>query len=568
MRVEWCWSLLCLASAAAFAQDAATPPAAAASEALAPAPPSCRALTDKAMAADMRALNAQSQKQDIAQQAQLFSEAVNAWSASVAVCEGRAKERAQRNLHDNQRISTSLAEQAGAGPECAAAHKDGSALQELARQALAERRWSDAAALFGKAEDNWDNASERCSGSQKELALRRREQAETDGYNAAHCAPLFDRARDYTQKMRGNAANLSKEERADALMTAETLWREAVAQCKGAAAKDSAGNNAQALGRERGTPFVAKALPAPVVAPPKPVAAPLATAAPKVAVAAPAAPVAQAAAPAPASASVPLPPPSKPELSGTALAQAFAAAFPTANQAAAAPVAATAPTPAAPVPQPREFMSGTTRFNGDFVADADGKTYSGRGKIAWANGDSFDGDLRRGQRHGKGLFIWANGNRYDGDWIDDKPLGKGKLQFANGNVYEGDVVAGDPKGQGKMAYASGDRYSGQFSAGMPDGKGIYTWKNGQQFDGDWKNGQPDGRGRMQFASGEVYEGEMRAGVPQGQGSFLWTNGDKFSGQWKDGKKHGEGTFTWKSGDYWQGVYDNDQQTANGNLIRK
>ena len=539
-------------------------------------------MTDKAMAADMRALTAQSLRVDVAEQSRLYTESVGLWTQAVAVCEGRAKERALRNLADNQRISAGLTEQLGAGPECAAAHKDGTALQELARSALGERRWSDASAFFRKAEDTWDLAVERCTGSQRDIANRRREQSEIDGYNAERCAPLFDRARDYTQKLRASSAGLAKEDKQDQLTIAETLWRDALTQCKGSAAKDSASNNAQALARERGTPFVAKALPTPL--PPTaaaPAGAPATangkanTPTPK-----PAAFAASPATPTSANTTSTLPPSANPGLSGAALASAFAAAFPSASKPANASPETIAPSPAAPAaglgaivikqptPQPPDFMAGTTRFQGQFVADVEGHTFSGIGKIIWANGDVFDGGLQKGQRHGKGLFIWANGNRYNGDWVNDTPSGTGTLQFANGNLYEGEVVDGTPKGKGRMAYASGDSYAGQFLAGMPQGKGIYVWKNGQQFDGDWVNGKSNGQGRLKFASGDVFEGAVQEGVPQGLGTFTWTSGDKYVGQWQAGKKHGEGTFTWKSGDYWQGVYENDQQTANGRLVQK
>ncbi|MBC7918168.1 MAG: hypothetical protein H7Y28_10210 [Rhodoferax sp.] len=526
----------------------------------------CRPLTDKAMAADMRALTAQSQRADIAEQARFYAESVGLWTRAVALCEGRAKERAQRNLADNQRISAGLTEQLGAGPECAAAHKDGAALQELARSALGERRWSDASAFFRKAEDTWDLAVERCTGSQREMAIRRREQSEIDGYNAERCAPLFDRAREYTQKLRASAAGLAKEEKQDQLMIAETLWREALAQCKGSAAKDSASNNAQALARERGTQYVAKAPPAP----PAPTTAVTPASGSAQSGTLTSKPATVAASPTPTAAAntaTTLPPSANPGLTGSALASAFAAAFPTAARPAGATTVQAAIVKQ-PTQQPPDFMAGSTRFQGKFVADVEGHTFSGNGRISWANGDVYDGDLKNGQRHGKGQFTWANGNRYNGDWVNDTPRGTGTLQFANGNLYEGEVVDGTPQGKGRMAYASGDSYVGQFHAGVPQGQGLYVWKNGQQFEGDWANGTSHGQGRLKFASGDVFEGAVRNGVPQGLGTFTWTNGDKYVGQWQAGKKHGEGTFTWKSGDYWQGVYENDQQTANGRLVQK
>ena len=528
----------------------------------APALEGCRALTDKAMAADMKAVTAQAQKAELAEQDRLFEAAVAAWTQALAPCEGRAKERAQRNLTDSQKTRASLSEQLGAGPQCAAAHKDAAALQDLARQALGERRWNDAAMLFRKAENMWDSASERCTGSQQEVALRRRDQSDIDGQNAEFCAPLFDKAREQTQKFRASANGLSREEKQDASMVAETLWRDAASQCKGAAAQDPARNNAQALARERGTPWVARVAPAPQasVAPAKPAV-----------VSASAATLSQ--------------------ISGTGTAPVAGAGAPVST--ALAPVSTAVALPAitaltsaphaSPVEVPKiDVSADSTRFSGQFVRDAGSNTYSGTGKVVWASGDVFEGPMRKGQRHGKGLFVWANGQRYEGDWVNDKPTGQARVQFVNGNQFDGSVVEGVPHGQGSMRYASGDRYTGQLKAGEPEGRGLYIWKEGQQFEGDWKNGRPNGQGKLKFATGNVFEGTVLDGVPNGQGSlhfasgetyvghtanglpdgqgtFQWPSGDQYTGQWKTGKKHGPGVFTWKSGERWEGVYANDEQ---------
>ena len=506
----------------------------------------CRSLTDKAMAADMKAVTAQSQQAELAEQDPLFEEAVSRWSQALAQCEGRAKERAQRNLADSQKTRANINEQLGAGPQCAAAHKDATALQDIARKALSERRWGDASMLFRKAENMWDTASERCSGSQQEVANRRRDQSEIDGQNAESCAPLFDKAREQTQKFRAAAGGLSREEKLDASMVAETLWRDAASQCKGAAAQDPARNNAQALARERGTPWVARIAPAPQPA----VAAKN--------------------------------PPSVIATAATLSMAAGKGTGPSGGALATAAATATPPKPAAITVAPAEFSADSTRFSGQFVRDADAATYSGTGKVVWANGDVFEGPMVKGLRHGKGLFVWANGQRYNGDWLNDTPTGQASVQFVNGNQFEGSVTEGVPQGQGHMRYASGDTYVGQFKAGEPEGRGLYVWKNGQRFDGDWKNGRPNGQGKLKFATGnefegtvvegtpngmgslrfatgEIYTGNLVNGLPHGQGTFHWPHGDQYTGQWKSGKKHGQGTFTWKSGERWEGLYDNDQQ---------
>ncbi len=545
--------VLCGSTAAQTPDNPATPAAEAAG---------CRPLTDKAMAADMKAVLAQSQNMDLAEQAPLFNAAVTLWSQAMNQCEGRAKDRAQRNLADTQKTQAALAEQLGAGPQCASAHKDASTLQDIARQALGERRWAQASMLFRKAEHRWEAAAERCTGSQQEAANRRREQSEIDGHNAEHCAPLFEKAREQTQKLRTGAAGLSREGKQDASQVAETSWREAAASCKGASVQESARNNAQALARERGTPWVARITPATALASPGvPVSTP--DTAPAGALAA-------------ASSMLntlrgtgsPADAPAKPGAPMPVLIQAPAAQATSAAQT----------TPAA-----TEFSAGTTRFSGQFVRDAGAATYSGNGKIVWAHGDVYEGDMRQGQRHGQGKMTWANGQHYDGDWVRDLATGQAKLRFANGNQYEGLVLDGTPQGAGRMQYASGGTYGGQFKAGEPHGRGLYRWKNGQQFDGEWRNGSPNGEGKLQFATGNQFEGSVANGVPQGQGRLIftsgdlfvgqfangqpdgqgvytWANGDAYKGQWQAGKKHGQGKFTWQSGDVWEGRFENDQQT--------
>lgn len=534
----------------------------------APALEACRPLTDKAMAADMKAVTAQSQKLELTEQARLVEESTALWLQVVAQCEGRAKTRAQRNLADSQKIRASIGEQIGVDPQCASAHKDAAALQDMANQAMKERRWSDGSMLYRKAENMWDTASERCSGSQQETANRRREQSEIDGLNAEFCAPLFDKALDQTKKFRAAAGGLSREDKQDASMVAETLWRDALGQCKGNTVQDSARNQAQTLARERGTPWVARIAPARPPTNPTRVLTALSALGSK--------------------------------LLGTPTAPSLASTPPAMTD---TPAATPSPSPAMatadaensvahtdlPVAKPAEFTADTTRYSGQFVRDADGTTYSGTGKVAWASGDVYEGTLLKGRRHGKGLIVWANGQSYNGDWVNDQPVGQAHVQFANGNQFEGSVVDGVPQGQGFMRYASGDTYTGKFTAGAPDGRGLYVWQSGQQFEGEWKNERPNGQGKLKFATGNLYDGSVMDGLPHGQGrmvfasgdtyvghsvngqpdgegTFSWTNGSQYSGQWKAGKKHGQGAFTWSSGDRWEGIFENDVQQPQDPLV--
>jgi hypothetical protein len=557
-------TLLCFMATLAGAQTPEAPasaPEPAASEpvpAPAPPPPSCAQLSSRALSADLRAATAQSQNQPLQALVKLHDEAVAEWGAAIAACDGRARERARRNLADSQKSRDALAEKLQAGSQCETAHRDAAALQDLARTAFGERRFSDAASLYRKAEGMWELAAEQCSGSQQQTAQRRREQSEIDGHNAEFCAPPFERAREFSTKLRNSGAALPLAERQAQSQIGETLWRDTAKLCKGSA-QELALNNAQALARERGTPWVATPLPgAPV---------PVIAATPKPAVTA-------AAAPAPRSTVSP------PPLATTPL-----------RQAAAAPLTPIAAAPA-PAPEPKLFdrTAGDTRYVGQFVREND-DTVSGTGRVEWKNGDVYEGPLTHSQRQGVGEIRWAGGQRYKGEWAADRATGRGVMTFANGNHYEGLVLDGQPEGEGKLTYASGDVYSGQLRQGLPHGKGSYVWMSGQRYEGDWVNDKPHGMGRMRFANGNQYEGQMAAGLPQGtgrmvfpngdvyegqfeagkahgQGKYAWKSGERYEGAWSRGLKHGTGIFFWPTGDRWEGVFKDDERTDDGAMVRK
>lgn len=563
---------LLLAAAAARAQ---TPPAEAASApdlpaaaVASPTPPSCAALTSRALSADLKAATAQSRGEPLQALVRLHDEAVTQWGAAIAGCEGRARERAQRNLADSQKSRDALAEKLQAGSQCESAHHDAAALQDLARNAFGERRFAEAASLYRKAEGMWDLAVEQCSGSQQQTAQRRREQSEIDGHNAEFCAPPFERAREFSTRLRNGGAALPLAERQAQSQIAETLWRDTARLCKGSA-QELALNNAQALARERGTPWVATPLPgaAPAASPPAPALAAAPKAGGTLAAAATAgATAATAAAPLRQAAATPITPLPAPATAATAA--------------------------AAPPPEPKLFdrTAGDTRYVGQFVREDD-DTVTGTGRVEWKNGDVYEGPLVHSQRQGVGEIRWANGQRYKGDWVADHATGRGLMMFANGNQFEGTLVDGQPEGEGKLTYASGDLYTGQIHQGLPHGKGSYAWTSGQRYEGEWVNDKPQGRGKMRFTNGNQYEGQLVAGLPQGQGrmvfpsgdvyegqfeagkahgegKYAWKTGERYEGAWARGLKHGQGVFHWPTGDRWEGVFKDDERTDDGFIIRK
>ncbi|MBV8380330.1 MAG: hypothetical protein JO369_06150 [Paucibacter sp.] len=521
------------AAAAALAASAALSPPA-------PPPPSCPALISKAIAADMQAATGKAQHKDLAQQNVELAQAIARWNDAESRCEGPARERVKRNRADDEAQMIQLQEQMAAGSECEEAQRDAGALQTLAQDAFGDRRFSDASLLYRKAENRWEDAVEACTIARKPALDKLRSQAATDAHNAEHCAPRFERAREFSQRLRGRAAALSATDRQQQSQIAETLWREAQANCLDNA-QDLALANANAVARERGTPFV------PTQPPPE--------AAPRFAAAPASLPVAAA-----SSASAP----------GQTQSRVAAAAAPSA-----APPGALKSTP------PALAVAAVPAATSSLDAIASGAAQPKPGKIAYQNGDLYTGDLVGDRRVGQGEFVWASGQRYKGEWRDDKATGQGELRFVSGMYYEGEVVDGRPQGRGHLHFASGDDYVGLVQDGQPHGHGVYVWANGQRCDCDWVAGIAQGQGELRFANGNVYTGPLKDGLPQGrghmvfgtkdqydgdfvqgalegQGVYRWVNGSRYEGGWQAGHKQGHGHFRWPDGKSFDGEYRNDQ----------
>lgn len=82
-------------------------------------------------------------------------------------------------------------------------------------------------------------------------------------------------------------------------------------------------------------------------------------------------------------------------------------------------------------------VAGDAIIEGAFVLDPNQATYSGNGKVMWANGDVYVGELAAGYRMGTGRMDWANGDRYEGQWRSNLRHGKGTLTWKNGDSWSG-----------------------------------------------------------------------------------------------------------------------------------
>ena len=145
---------------------------------------------------------------------------------------------------------------------------------------------------------------------------------------------------------------------------------------------------------------------------------------------------------------------------------------------------------------------------------------SGRVVVKYDNGDSYDGEWVKHERHGHGVYTYANGVRYDGEWKEGKKDGEGEMMFKNGDVYNGEWKNDKRHGYGVLTGRDGrTKYYGKWKddkkidgviEDMPIDGGFYTGHmrmggNGEKIlrEGYFKETRTN--------SGSVYEGMMHDG---------------------------------------------------------
>ena len=208
--------------------------------------------------------------------------------------------------------------------------------------------------------------------------------------------------------------------------------------------------------------------------------------------------------------------------------------------------AATAATPDAITPD-------GGRYYGPLVK---GKLH-GRGRIAWENGEVYEGDFANGLMAGRGKLQFHNG-AYDGEFRDGLMWGRGELRYDDGRIYRGDFVRGDWQGKGRLETPKGDVYEGDFSKGEFN-RGSHMTKGGSRYDGEFRDWAYHGRGRYNDGQGTIYEGNFVDGQLDGPGKATSPFGS-YEGEFKRWMFSGQGVLKLKNGDVYkggfaEGVYD-------------
>lgn len=144
--------------------------------------------------------------------------------------------------------------------------------------------------------------------------------------------------------------------------------------------------------------------------------------------------------------------------------------------------------------------------------------------MGWAylpNGDVYQGQYRRGQRHGKGLYVFTNGARYLGEYRCGLKRGTGKFYYPDGSTYDGQWKKDIKHGQGLYAYPNGDTYDGSWYKGLRHGVGTYTFADAKcAFHGTWKEGVRIGPAELIFRRHRFY-GTWDDQDPVGPGAYTF-----------------------------------------------
>ena len=178
------------------------------------------------------------------------------------------------------------------------------------------------------------------------------------------------------------------------------------------------------------------------------------------------------------------------------------------------------------------------------------------------------------QKHGYGKIAFTNGDLYEGFFELNKIVGEGKLTTKSGRVYKGFFENDMTLKNGTLNYPNGQIFEGEFDNNRNAINGKIDLLYGVSFEGKLRNDQPF-RGRYNFntqgdsfygifENGKAYEGEYtfrngtRTTMVNGNkhfGEILWPTGDKYEGDIRLFKPHGRGITMYKDGTVFEGTYE-------------
>lgn len=123
--------------------------------------------------------------------------------------------------------------------------------------------------------------------------------------------------------------------------------------------------------------------------------------------------------------------------------------------------------------------------------------------MLYKNGDIFKGCYKGGVRVGRGLYTFASGEIIEGEWFGDLHA-HGIIRYCNGDVYEGEIYKSQKHGLGKYLYSNGDEYRGYWKLENKEGEGQFWTSEGVSYAGYWHKNEFCSKRPLTFNS-EAYE---------------------------------------------------------------
>jgi hypothetical protein len=166
----------------------------------------------------------------------------------------------------------------------------------------------------------------------------------------------------------------------------------------------------------------------------------------------------------------------------------------------------------------------------------------GRGKITFAGGGTFVGEVCDGERHSAVSAAPVAQGRHNFDAVDEEQMDS-MLVGASTSLYVGGIAVTGQwahdylHGTVMCTFPGGSTYKGGFVNGSREGHGIATYASGLRYSGAWKAGRRHGFGRMTSATGYKYIGAWVAGDVEGFGTVKLPCGAKVKRRWERAPFH-------------------------------
>ncbi len=190
----------------------------------------------------------------------------------------------------------------------------------------------------------------------------------------------------------------------------------------------------------------------------------------------------------------------------------------------------------------RTRFVGITLYEGETeIEDNVSVVRTGRGMLFYPDGDSYVGEIRRGDFHGSGKYTWGCGMSYKGQLRHNFKHGAGRIRFVDGSSFEGTF---------------GNAYDEETAAELMVGTGVFRRSDGGAAAGcrlvtvgfEWaaaaaSEDQP--LFRLELADGRVLGVSTLLGVPVTLHSLLSFRSLRGCAQVERAMAHRQGTWEWE-----------------------